>query len=172
MINKAKRILPAYSIKSLYYALVHSHMMHCIQAWGNSTAAQKIFLLQKRIIRILSMKDYRSHTEPLFKFHNILKFNDLYNLQVALFMFDLRNKYLPRSFENFIKLTHPVNRTVITRQHKNIFKERPRTKFSSKLPKHQFVNIWNSLNDNLKAAQYRSIFKASLKKQVFTRTQR
>ena len=66
-------------------------MTYGIQAWGNSTSITQLGVLQKRVIRIINKKRYRSHTDPIFKSESILKISDLYKLHVSLFMFDLQN---------------------------------------------------------------------------------
>ena len=38
---------------------------------------EKIFKLQKKAIRIISLAKYNAHTEPLFKTLNLLKINDI-----------------------------------------------------------------------------------------------
>ena len=76
-------------------------MTYGIQAWGNSTSITKLGVLQKRVIRIINKKRYRSHTDPIFKSESILKISDLYKLHVSLFMFDLQNGLLPISFKTY-----------------------------------------------------------------------
>ena len=45
-------------------------------------------ILQKRAVRIINNKRYRSHTDPIFKSENILKIADIHKLHVSLFMYD------------------------------------------------------------------------------------
>ena len=86
-INRVKHILPHKSLKSLYYTLIHSHITYGIQAWGNGNT-KKLDILQKRALRIINKKGYRSHTEPLYKSAKILKIVDVFKLQASLFMYD------------------------------------------------------------------------------------
>ena len=55
---------------------------------------------------------------------------------------------------------------ITTRHHHHIFKTRPRTTFSSKLPSHNFVNIWNEIDENLKLFSSKVIFKQLLRKRT------
>ena len=163
VINRVKHFLPHCALKSLYYTLIHSHMTYGIQAWGNSTSITKLGVLQKRVIRIINKKRHRSHTDPIFKSESILKISDLYKLHVSLFMFDLQNGSLPISFKTYIQQSETATHyTMYTRQYGLLKKERARTTFSSKLPKHNFTNIWNNISENIRNAVNRRLFKFML----------
>ena len=138
-------------------------MTYGIQAWGNSTSITKLGVLQKRVIRIINKKRHRSHTDPIFKSESILTISDLYKLHVSLFMFDLQNGSLPISFKTYIQQSETATHyTMYTRQHGLLKKERARTTFSSKLPKHNFTNIWNNISGNIRNAVNRRLFEFML----------
>ena len=91
-------------------------MTYGIHAWGNSISITKLGVLQKRVIRIINKKGYRSHTDPIFKSESILKISDLYKLHVSLFMFDLQNGSLPISFKTYIQQSETAtHNTMCTR---------------------------------------------------------
>ena len=160
-INKVKYTLPAHALKSLYYSLIHCHMIYGLPAWGRAQSVNKIFILQKRTIRTICKQQYRNHTNPLFKKENILKLNDLHNLQVSLFMHDYRHSKLPISFHNFfVQNTHAIN----LRNNQAVHRERARTKFSSKLPKHNFPLIWNQIDTTIKEIPSKQTFNKTLMK--------
>ena len=160
-INKVKYTLPAHALKSLYYSLIHCHMIYGLLAWGRAQSVNKIFILQKRAIRTICKQQYRDHTDPLFKKENLLKLNDLHNLHVSLFMHDYRHIKLPISFHNFfVQNTHAIN----LRNNQTVYRERARTKFSSKLPKHNFPLIWNQIDTTMKEIPSKQTFKKTLMK--------
>ena len=70
---------------------------------------------------------YRSHTEPLFKSNQILKFEDMYTMQISLFVYDLINDLLPKSFRNLLSQTCLTRHGIITRQNNLIPQSRPIT---------------------------------------------
>ena len=132
-----------------------------IQAWGNSTSITKIGVLQKRVIRLIHKKKISKSYRPS---ESILKISDFCKLLVSLFMLDLQNGSLPISFKTCIQqsetATYPkynMHQTAWSSE-----KERPRTTFSSKLPKHYFTNIWNNISENIRNAVNRRQFKAML----------
>ena len=118
---------------------------------------KKIITLQKRAIRTINKVWYRSHTEPLFKSNQILKFEDMYTMQISLFVYDLNNYLLPKSLRNLLSQNCLARPGIITRQNNLIPQSRPRTTFSSKLPKakHNFTRIWNKTGSTLAHGQNR-----------------
>ena len=69
-LNRVKHILPSDILRTLYFSLVQSHIMYGLIVWGNTCFVNKIFLLQKRAIRIINNKSFWSNTDPLFKNNN------------------------------------------------------------------------------------------------------
>ena len=63
-------------------------------------------------------------------------------------MHEFSHHFLPSSFERYIVVDAENNYTIDTRHNHHIFKTKHRTTFSSKLPKHNFVTIWNGININ------------------------
>ena len=74
MINKLKHCFPQPTLKSLYYAIVYPHLNYGVLAWGNAykTLMDRLLLLQKKALRIISNTDYRAHTDILFSTNRIL----------------------------------------------------------------------------------------------------
>jgi hypothetical protein len=68
-INRIKHFLPCTALCSLYFALIHSHLSYCpiINSCASNTNIQKIALVQKEAICIISNKGYLEHTAPLLK---------------------------------------------------------------------------------------------------------
>ena len=87
----AKRLLPEHIKGMVYNSLFRCHLEYCLPIWGNCAATHKrgFLNMQKRAVRNISLSKYNSHTEPLFKKFRILKFEDLYKVNCATFMFNL-----------------------------------------------------------------------------------
>ena len=164
-LNTAKNILPHDALRSLYHALIHSHIKYGLLLWGNASSASKIIKLQKRAVRIVHKKPYRSHTEPLYKCCKILKLDDLYKIEALTFAFDFKNKLLPASFEFFY---NHVYQDRLTRQINNITTSiRPRTKFSSSSIIHMAPHLWNTSSNEIKSIDQHKPFVAYLKRSTF-----
>ena len=155
-------MLPTNILKVLYHTLVESYISYGLLVWGNSTHINTLVTLQKRALRIICNKPYRAHTDPLFRLHGILKLQDLYELQILLFMFDYKQARLPRSFENCFTLNSDnINR--VTRRSGLFYTSKPRTNFSARLPTNIFLKTWNNYAKNIDHFNTRNGLKAYLK---------
>lgn len=71
---------------TVYYAYIHSHLSYGTALWANSGYANKIFILQKRAVRLLSSAPYRAHCRPLFISLGILTLPSLYVFSVLMYI--------------------------------------------------------------------------------------
>ena len=69
-----KHSLPLETLKIIYYASVHSIMSYGIIFWGTSTDANKVFLTQKKILRIMYNISRRDSCREIFKENQIFTF--------------------------------------------------------------------------------------------------
>ena len=46
-------------MKNVYYSLIYSHIIYAIEIWGSAfkTDLDKISILQKRVVRLMTFKD-------------------------------------------------------------------------------------------------------------------
>ena len=103
ILNRLKHFVPSNILLLIYNSLILSHINYGLLSWGYDS--KKIFNLQKRAIRIIAKSRSKSHTDPLFKYLNLLKVKDLHFLKQAKFYFNLKNNKLPNYFmESFNQL--------------------------------------------------------------------
>ena len=102
IINSAKNILPKNIRLTVYNSLFKSHLQYGILAWGKvpNTKLQKIISVQKKCIRNVANKDFRSHTEPLFSQMKVMKFQDILEYESLLYMHKYVYARLPDSLLN------------------------------------------------------------------------
>ena len=79
--------------------MVQSRLTYCILAWGFN--CQRLEKIQKRFIRIISLRKYNAHTEPLFKSLELLILRNLFDLNCLKFVYNFRNGFLPKYFPSF-----------------------------------------------------------------------
>lgn len=77
-ISRINNSLPFQSVISVYYSLVYSHMNYNILLWGNSVDAKRVFVIQKRIMRLIFHLHPRDSCRPFFRQHKILTLPSLY----------------------------------------------------------------------------------------------
>ena len=77
-------------LRQLYFALIHPHILYCIEAWGSTYEihAKSLITLQKRAVRVITFSPPQCHTEDLFKFIKILPFHKLYFSTVCLLVYN------------------------------------------------------------------------------------
>ena len=94
IMNRLKHELPSIILKLMYDALIMSHFQYCITSWGYS--CYRLFKLQKRAIRIVTLSKYNAHTDPLFKLNKLLKIEDIFEIQCLKFYYKYRKAILPK----------------------------------------------------------------------------
>ena len=88
MIYKLWHYVNVVTIKSIYYAIFHSHLPYVCTAWGqNLNSKHRINLLQKKTMQMISFTSFNAHTLPIFAKLNIIKFPDLISFCSCLFIY-------------------------------------------------------------------------------------
>ena len=168
ILNRVKKQLPHDALKSIYLTLVHSHLMYGITAWGNSSTTNKLYLLQKKALRLINNKTYLSHTDPLFKQEKVLKLHDIYKVFTALHVHDILANNLPSSFNNFFPIINPTKHDRITRQNNNLPQTLARTQFSARTTYHAIPTLWNNLELSIRTIPSRKRLKDKLTQHIMT----
>lgn len=162
-IRQSKHIIPLRGLKSLYFALIHSHLTYCTSILSCLSAKNKlrIFKIQKKAIRIMTNSAYNAHTSPLFIEHNILPFDQLIHQAQLLFMHSIEYKYAPLSFSNTWQKNTDQNLNL--RNLNDYQLTHPRTETFKKSTLYALPLVWNNLTPNIKLQQNRTTFKWALK---------
>ena len=108
IMNKLKYFVPDSILHTLYCTFIWSYINYCILIWGNTCKAylEKLIKLQKWAIRTISKSHYRSHTRPLFAKYSILNVNDMYSLELGVFMYKYSINDLPNAFNDYFFIFH------------------------------------------------------------------
>ena len=74
---------------SFYYAYMYPNLSYNIPIWGGAGTSHlnKLFIQQKRIVRIICDVASKTHTSPLFAQLGLLKLYDIYRFHVLVFMY-------------------------------------------------------------------------------------
>ena len=149
---------------NIYYSIIYSHIVYDIQVWGSAGKIEtdKILVLQKRTIRLISNKDKRpvmpgplASTNPMFFKLEIIKGKDIFTLEISKFIYRYLNVDTPDNFHEWFKLncvSHPYNtisnfidiNNIV--KSNNIFMLGARTRFYGlRLIKVEGPKLWNAL---------------------------
>jgi len=143
------------TLKVIYYANFHAIMSYGIIFWGQSSASSKVFLLQKRAIRIMTGCGPRDSCRKLFAELGILTLPSQYIF--SLLLFTVKNR----------KLFH-VNQdlhSLGTRQQQNFHQPLVNLKKYQLGPYYMGLKLYNTLPTFLKTESHSFVsFRLSLKK--------
>ena len=153
IIKKLRPVLNRSTLIDLYYAFIYPFLSYCIHVWGNTHAVHlsKLTVLQKRAIRIIAGVPPRSHTDPIFVQYRLLRFTNIFQLNIALFMYRFHHGLLPNTF-NLLFIRNSQYHSYETRQGSMISMPRCRTDRTKRTIRYQGVHVWNrilSLNINV-----------------------
>ena len=89
LLLKVKHYAPLHILKCIYFAHIYPHLNYCNPIWSSTYATHLYHLnvLHKKIIRIMTDSDFCAHTQPLFKYLNILTLTDISNYNIASYMY-------------------------------------------------------------------------------------
>ena len=96
---KARRYLNKISLKNLYHAYIYPYLTYCIEVWGSGSKSHlnSLFLLQKKIIGIMTFSPYLAHTDPIFKDLTILPLDKIFIDRIGITMFKVEYELLSKS---------------------------------------------------------------------------
>jgi hypothetical protein len=170
-INSSKHFLPLKIRLSIYFSLFDSHLNYGNLLWGcaKSKYLNKIENLQKSGTRNVSLKGFRSHTEPLYKNLEILTVSDKITLCRSMFMHQYRHEKLPSSFLGLF--SDLVNTDELQTRHNdyNYVNKPANKKYLEKFPLKQILTNWNSLSIDLKSTGEEEEFKLLLKENLLSK---
>ena len=97
---KFKNVLPEYILLILYNSLISSHLNYGLFVWG--IKADRLEILQKKAVRIVTKSNFVAHTDPLFRQLNVLKIKDMFKVKSLKFYYKLSYGLLPKYFNSYI----------------------------------------------------------------------
>ena len=159
---KARQYLNKSSLVNLYYSYVYPYLTYCIEVWGCAcpTHLQCLFLLQKKIIRIITFSHYLAHTEPLFMSLEILPLEKIFYHRCGLMMYKYHNNLLPCLISQLYAKNDSIH------NHNTRCSNLLRVPHDSKSFTNVSARIWNVLNNiidfDVPISKFKSILKQYL----------
>ena len=142
-------------------------MAYGVHVWGLTFPSflTQLFIIQKKAIRIISFSEPKPLSEPMFKSLNLLKLNDVIELQILSFVYQWSHRLLPPCFSeyfNFISSVHSYS----TRQSckKNLYVASVNTtQYGLRFLKFTSPRLWNSLPTNITNSNSLRTFRKTLR---------
>ena len=102
IIAKARFYLSSQTLMTLYYSLVYPFLTYCNVAWSSTYCSNLncIYLLKKRLVRLITKAHYLANTVPLFSQLKVLDMFSINSFSVATFMYSYHHNLLPSSFRD------------------------------------------------------------------------
>lgn len=148
-------------LKQIYFSFFYPYLTYAVLLWGSASATSlnPIKILQKKAVRVLLNKSWNAHTRPLFYQLQLLTLEDIYNLYISLFMYDIYHQNINTTFINMfspISNIHHYN----TRASKSQFfyLKFARTKYKQNFITTKGIKIWEKIPNDFKSER-RSLFK-------------
>ena len=93
----------------LYCSLFLPYLTYCAEIWGNTykSNTQCIFLLQKKIVRIIYGANFKDHTNVIFQDLHFFKFCYLVKLKTCEVIYRAFNKTLTVNLNNIFTVCEP-----------------------------------------------------------------
>ena len=153
IIYRMKNLVPLPVMKQLYYSLIYPYLNYCICVYGGTYPIHlnRLFILQKRVIRLINNVPFLAHTDPLFFENKILKIYDMYKINIGIYMFDLPSGTYER--------THEYN----TRNRRDLLPNQIHLTICENSISVAGPKIWNSIPVEIKNSISRNVFKARYK---------
>lgn len=148
-----KRVTDFRTALTAYYAYAYSRLCYGVIFWGNSCDVDKVFILQKKCIRILTNIDQMESCRPFFIKHKILTVTSIYILEACKFVKKHPILYSPEKkirrnnrYQNKLKI--PFSNL----------------KFVTSSPHNMTIKIYNHIPNSIKNSDNLKLFNKSLKK--------
>ena len=164
VLYKIKYFVPDHVLKSLYNTLILPHLNYCNIVWGNTypTRLQKLFLLQKKAVRIITNSSHLTHTPPLFSKLSLLNIFDIHRHQCAIFVYKFIHKQLPVNFDSYFLSKHDVH-SHNTRTSHHLFAPSVNCDLFKRSILYNGVKVWNQCDFSIKNLNSVKLFANKLK---------
>ena len=96
---KSRKVFDTNTLLTLYYSFIYPYLNYCVHLWGSTydTSVNKIFLLQKKAMRIILGVNQRA----LFSSLCVRSVSNVYIYNIGLLMYKYHHGLLPNKLDMF-----------------------------------------------------------------------
>ena len=146
IILKARKLFDRETLITLYYSFIYPYLQYCNHVWGNTyiTYLQKLYILQKRIVRIIAGVKPREPSAPIFEDLKILSIFDINIYVIGKFMFEVYHHESLKVFVLMFKANSDVHNHS-TRQAGHFHLPLPKKMIGKSNVSYRGALIWNTI---------------------------
>ena len=169
IIYRASIYLEKPCLRMLYHTLFFPYINYCSETWGNTYKSNlnKLFILQKKVLRNICKTKRLEHTNRLFIDLNLLKLYDLIEFKTVVIVFKARYKALPIKIQNIFTFNDYQFYNTRSRQKVDFIPLRVRTMLKSMCVSVRGVRLWNNLSSEFRNCSSVQMFKNKYKNGIF-----
>ena len=107
---KARPSLTRKCLLDLYYSFAYPYLIYCVELWGHAgdRLLYPLFLVQKKIVRIITFSAFLTHTAPIFQKLRLLPLCKIVLQRTSVFMFKLMNNMLPLAMNSLVVKSNDI----------------------------------------------------------------
>ena len=150
-LSRLKLSLTLSGVLSAYYALAYSIMSYCVIGWGRATEWKRVFIIQKRMIRLIFNLSPRESCRNTFVLSGLLTFPCIYIYKAVVFV-----KKNPHQFS-------VPNHNYNTRNTDMLSLVPHSTSLFEKSPQYSFAKMFNALPGDIRGIADVRRFKLAVK---------
>ena len=148
ILSKLRYNAPIDICLQVYYSLFYSHLIYGCNIWGLATNEniEKIEILQKKCVRILTFSPFNSHTSDIFKEMKILKVKDIIKMHQLKLVFDFTKNALPNDLMSLFTLAKDIHPDQNLNSSENNLLYIPKVKtttYGTNSLKYHCAKLWN-----------------------------
>ena len=166
---RIKEFLPEATRLLFYNSYFVPLMDYCINVWGQSSKSllQKIYQIQKRILRNVSC-DYLCEGNELFhKYNNIMTIYERIEFQTAVLVYKCLFEVVPSYLQNFFEFSGNNHNYNLRNNDMCLVVPKPNTETLRKSFSYTGAVTWNNLPFPVKNSRNMYCFKIKLKQYIF-----
>ena len=164
---KARNYINKKTLLGLYHSYIYPYFIYGIESWGNTSNCHldPLFVIQKRILRILTYSSYDVPSDSLFKHTNILPLYKLVHYRIGIMMYKYANYLLPPVMNDLYTVNSDIHEHD-TRQTHLLHTNKGSTNQYNRSFSNISARVWNVLQKamdvNVSASKFKHISKTYL----------
>ena len=150
MLFKVREFVNTKILKSIYYAIFDCHINYANTVWGlNRNSMNRLIILQKKALRIMSFQCRNAHSNPLFFRHEIIKLPDKIIMENCLFISKSINFDLPPIFNHWFTFSSDSHNYETSSSLKGLLtvKTVNTKKYGREVMTNNAVSSWNNIQN-------------------------